>query len=97
MRLLESCGRGRYIATMPFLWVFKNGLSEQRLLCCLLLSGYCAWPHGPVYDVVFAQAPPLMLANATACQGCGQVKAIATLSLSGSCTWPSRVDAHVEA
>ena len=43
---------GRYIATMPFLWVFEEGLSKQRLLCCLPLSGSYTWPHGPAYAVL---------------------------------------------
>ena len=97
MGLLECCDRGRYIATMPFLWVFEDGLSEQRSLCCLPLSGSCTWPHGPAYAVVLTQALPLSLADVAARQGCGQVEVIATLGLSGSCVWLSRVGAHVEA
>ena len=97
MGLLESCDRGRYIATMSFLWVFEDGLSKRRLLCCLPLLGSCAWPHELAYAVVLARAPPSTLADVAIHQGCGQVEVVATLDLLGSCAWPSWVGARIDA
>ena len=66
MGLLESCGRGRYIAAMPFLWVVEDGVGEQRSLRRLPLSGSCVWPCGPAYAVVITRAPPSTFAGVAA-------------------------------